>query len=276
MAFNSRNEQCFILFFMNDDLIILAASSSPECRNTLDKHLHGYATIQYMARGGVRVAYDETWHDLEGQWFWPAHPGPRIRFEPHPDHPSRHHRHIGFQGALWNRWRAAGLWPETPQAAPDGVDWAGFFEEMIKHSQRPGTLARLRTVNMLENLLIQLSEARISQAQQEEWLEKTLSHLRFDDHQDWPAVLHCGSIARELKMSEATLRRRFKDATGTSLHHFYVQARIAAARRLLGETPLPIKAVAARLGYSNVYFFSRQFREYVGVSPGAFRLSRNV
>jgi AraC-like DNA-binding protein len=128
---------------------------------------------------------------------------------------------------------------------------------------------------MLEGLLIQLAEARITLAQQEEWLEKVLAELHFDDNDNWPAAPHCGLMARELQMSEATLRRKFKAATGESLHHFYVQARVAAARRLLSETGTPIKAVAARLGYSNVYFFSRQFREYVGVSPGAFRQSRN-
>jgi AraC-like DNA-binding protein len=260
---------------MNDDLIILAASSSPYSTHLLDKHLDGYATVQYMEHGGVRVGYDENWHELSGQWFWPAHPGPRLRFDVHPDHSYRHHRHIAFQGALWNRWRAAGLWLEAPQAAPPGEEWAAFFDEMIEHSRRPGALARLRTINMLESMLIQLAEARASQTQQQAWLEKVLETLHFDDSEMWPAVPNFAGLARELNLSEAVLRRKFKDATGISLHHFYVQARIAAARRLLGETELPIKMLAARLGYSNVYFFSRQFREYVGVSPGAFRQSRH-
>jgi transcriptional regulator GlxA family with amidase domain len=53
-----------------------------------------------------------------------------------------------------------------------------------------------------------------------------------------------------------------------------LQSRIAAARHLLSDTDLPIKQIAARLGYSNVYFFSRQFTAMAGVSPGIYRTSR--
>ena len=77
-------------------------------------------------------------------------------------------------------------------------------------------------------------------------------------------------------MSLPTLRRRFKSATGTTLHNYLLQTKIAHARRLLGETDLPLKTVAARLGYDNVYFFSRQFREIAGVPPGIYRRSRQA
>jgi len=42
----------------------------------------------------------------------------------------------------------------------------------------------------------------------------------------------------------------------------------------LGETNLPIKEIAERLGYNDVYFFSRQFRKQMGVPPAAYRKSR--
>ena len=45
-------------------------------------------------------------------------------------------------------------------------------------------------------------------------------------------------------------------------------------RRLLGETNDPIKHVAQQLGYRDVYFFSRQFRQFAGVPPAMYRKSR--
>ena len=38
---------------------------------------------------------------------------------------------------------------------------------------------------------------------------------------------------------------------------------------------LPLKAISERLGYDSVYFFARQFRQRVGVTPGLYRKSRH-
>jgi AraC-like DNA-binding protein len=46
---------------------------------------------------------------------------------------------------------------------------------------------------------------------------------------------------------------------------------MSEAGRLLLESPLPIKAIADRLGFSDVHFFTRQFRQFLGVPPATFR-----
>ena len=81
-------------------------------------------------------------------------------------------------------------------------------------------------------------------------------------------------IADELGMAEVTFRRRFRAVTGAPPHEYVLQARVAEARRLLGETDLPIKSIAQQLGYKDVYFFSRQFKRFAGVPPALYRRSR--
>jgi len=73
----------------SDDLIFLATTRMPVCRQRLDKHVVGYYTMQFMENGSgnssVDVAYDDRWTRMEnGAWFWPAYPGPRLRFQPAP------------------------------------------------------------------------------------------------------------------------------------------------------------------------------------------------
>jgi AraC-like DNA-binding protein len=75
-------------------------------------------------------------------------------------------------------------------------------------------------------------------------------------------------------MATSTLRRRFRDAAGLPLHEYVLRQRIARARTLLGDTELPIKTVAAQLGYQDVYFFTRQFRLRTGITPAVYRRSR--
>jgi AraC-like DNA-binding protein len=75
-------------------------------------------------------------------------------------------------------------------------------------------------------------------------------------------------------LSLTALRRRFKEATGMPLHTWVLQHRVAQARTLLSESDLPLKAIALQLGYNNVYFFARQFKQMTGVAPGHYRKSR--
>jgi AraC-like DNA-binding protein len=52
---------------------------------------------------------------------------------------------------------------------------------------------------------------------------------------------------------------------------FTIHARIHRAQRLLRETDLTVKAVGEALGYSDIYFFSRQFKQVAGRSPTEYR-----
>ncbi len=264
-----------------EDLTFLVSSRNPESRQRLDKHVVGYYTIQYMERGGVDLAYDEEWTRMEcGEtgWFWPAYPGPRLRFHAAPGYDHWFHRHIAFQGPRVQRWQASGLWPDCAQPAPPGrgaAEWGAYFEEMCALSQRPDRWGRLRAVNLLEGLLLALADARASAPAadaEDAWLAPVLERL---ESADAFAPDYAG-LARAAGMGLSTLRRRFRAATGLSLHGYVLQARLSRARALLAETDLPLAAVAERLGYENVYFFARQFKQQVGVPPGVYRRSRQL
>ena len=256
---------------MRDDLILLASTNAPDSRVFVDKHLHGYSTIQFVTRirGTLFLAYDEReWHLREGEWFFPANPGPHLRFHPLQAGDCWHHRHIGFQGPLVEAWRAAGLWPDAPQLAPPGADWPRRMDEIIVWVRQSQQLSRWRAINALESLLLELAQARQSLNAPDAWLESVLQRL--------DAGADLKNLAHELGMSPTLLRRRFKAATGLTMQDHVLQKRLAMARALLADTDLPLKAIAAQLGYSSEAFFSRQFKAHSGVAPGAFRRSRRL
>ena len=253
-----------------NDLVLLATTNSQRARVFVDKHLHGYATIQFAENicGALMLSYDAQFYEWEnGKWFFPAHPGPHLKFHPRGAHDNWHHRHIGFAGPLVEKWRAAGLWLERPQRAPDGEDFGARMDELIGWARRGDALARRRTINGLEGLLLQLAEAR-QDLGGDAWLADVLARL---EEQNAPDLT---LLARELGLSDTLLRRRFKAATGQTLQEWIIGRRIRAAQILLSDSDWPLRAVAARLGYRNEYFFSRQFKTVVGVAPGAFRKSR--
>ena len=255
-------------------LTFLYGESIPRCTHHIDKIFVGYSTLQFMTAGGVQLAMDEQQYRLEGRWFWSAWPGPHIRFHRASGYASWRHRYIAFRGPLLRRWEAQGLFPIRPQPAPPTRgDYPSRFDALLAQSTRAGRIENLRAVHLLEGLLIDLAEDRATAPRdQPAWLKRTLHRL--DDAVLRGQSLDYAIVAREVDMAESTLRRRFRDATGLPPHEYVLQRRIAEAKRLLGQTNSPIKSIARQLGYSDVYFFSRQFRRFAGVSPGMFRKSR--
>lgn len=252
------------------DLIFLHFNHVPQCSAVVDKHFDGYATLQYMCRGGIELSYDHQAFLLEGEWFWPAYPGPWIRFHAAPGCPWWEHRYAAFRGPLLNRWIAENLFPLHPQPAPQSRCYATRFDELLRQLERPDRWGTLRATNLLERLLIDLAEARAQPAEREAWLVQVMETITTDDGADY------AQLAEQAGMALSTLRRRFRQAVGTSLHAYALQCKIARARALLSETDRPMKAIADELGYQDIYFFSRQFHQLTGVPPAAYRKSRQL
>jgi len=78
-------------------------------------------------------------------------------------------------------------------------------------------------------------------------------------------------VASTFGMSERTFRRRFVAQMGVAPARYRLLQRIAAARTLLYGSGLSLRAIAEKLGYCDVYFFSRQFKEVTGITPTQFR-----
>jgi AraC-like DNA-binding protein len=78
-------------------------------------------------------------------------------------------------------------------------------------------------------------------------------------------------VAEELNVSYAWFRKAFKNYTGIAPHQYLLQLRIEKARVLLSDPSLSIKEIAARLNFESAFYFSRLFKEKMGVGPEQYR-----
>jgi AraC-like DNA-binding protein len=253
------------------ELMFLYGESVPRCTHHIDKVFDNYFTLQLMTAGGVEVEIGAEKYMLRGRWFWSAYPGPRIYFHVAGGFKSWRHRYIAFRGPLVERWRGQGLFPIAPQRAPARGDFDQRFDALLESAARSDTLNNLHAANLLEAILIDLAEARSQIERRPPWLEAVLARL---DGAISVQEVDYSKVAGAVGMSARTLRRRFVRAMGLGPHEYLLQARSAEARRLLGETDLPVKTIARKLGYRDVYYFSRQFGRLTGVPPATYRRSR--
>jgi len=78
-------------------------------------------------------------------------------------------------------------------------------------------------------------------------------------------------LANEAGYTADHFARVFESVIGQNPQAYAVQVRINRARQLLLSTDLSIKEIADALGYQDVFFFSRQFKQKVGVPPSRYR-----
>jgi AraC family transcriptional regulator len=83
--------------------------------------------------------------------------------------------------------------------------------------------------------------------------------------------LSIGLLAELCGISSGHLMRAFKQTTGETVHAYVERVRLSKAQRLLCETDLPLKAIAAELGFSTPSSFSFAFRRATGGTPASFR-----
>ncbi len=83
--------------------------------------------------------------------------------------------------------------------------------------------------------------------------------------------LNIHALASNHGMAPATFRRhwdRFMDQPPAKYHQLLT---MQEARRLLAETRAPVHAIATRLGFDDPYYFSKRFRQLVGMTPTDYR-----
>ena len=82
------------------------------------------------------------------------------------------------------------------------------------------------------------------------------------------AQLTIGVIAREMGVTEKTLRRKFQARYGVSLQEQLTAVRLAYALALLSCYPVTkVRDVARELGYADIRNFYRFFQDHMHMSP---------
>lgn len=98
-------------------------------------------------------------------------------------------------------------------------------------------------------------------------VQKSIERMRLYYHMP----TRVAELASMVGMSESHFSRTFKAAMGTSPIDWLRRERINQAKRRLIESDDAVKEIAQQVGYSDQFFFSKDFKKMTSLTPTQFR-----
>ncbi len=149
-----------------------------------------------------------------------------------------------------------------------GMSVSRAYNQLHPIMQRGDPAAALRRKTLVLQMIVALQDTQqqlAGEPQGHPRIEQALALLHDRFNRDIPIP----ELARAVGLSPTHFRRQFHAYTGRSPVAYIRDLRMAEAQRLLREG-LPIKQVAAAVGYEDPFYFMRVFRASVGTPPGGY------
>ncbi len=148
-----------------------------------------------------------------------------------------------------------------------GSDTERDIAELIRFYHSDAPLRGWTLNSMLFSLLSRLALAELPLPRSATLSDNICAYLH--DHMTEP--FSADSVSREFYLSYKHLAAVFKKEKGITMQQYHTSLRMSEARRLLRSTLLTIGEVASRVGYQDMLYFSRCFRNNTGYSPTEYR-----
>ena len=90
-------------------------------------------------------------------------------------------------------------------------------------------------------------------------------------HKNYDKKISNISIGKEFGLHPNYISSLIKQYTGIPLHKYILYVRISHAIDMLDTGQLSITEVAEQCGFCDVFYFSRYFKQYMGISPNEYK-----
>ena len=147
-------------------------------------------------------------------------------------------------------------------------EWVNYLTTELR-DRRPGyRFASMAWFMVLIGYLCRSYEERRPPAAQQLFrIGRALGYLE----QHCAEPLSVPALAEIAHMSVSSLYRAFRETVGMAPLEYQQQLRLSRACHLLRNSDLPIGEIGLRVGFSDPNYFSRQFRQWLGITPRGYR-----
>lgn len=154
---------------------------------------------------------------------------------------------------------------------PGGEEVESILKRIVEEHKARATLGDEMLGLLSEALLITLYRRLPQLFPTDDRKTELVNRIRMQLENDLTRRYTLAEIAAENHLSEYHLSHIFKSVTGYPVMGYLLSLRLAAAKRLLTKTDLPVGEIVESCGFSDSSNFSRTFRAATGLSPSEFR-----
>ncbi|MBD2846909.1 helix-turn-helix transcriptional regulator [Paenibacillus sp. IB182496] len=228
--------------------------------------------LWYVWSGCGEVQLNGLRHEARSGDCFLFRPGDRVAAAHDPDQPLTV-TFVHFEANAWARRRLAAL-PAKAAFAP--TELHELYLERLVRTRLGGEYAHEREAQLLLELLLELygRQAHTAEEAREETRRRQSERLMLDAAaliaQDPGHPFTAEELAARMQLSPRYFALKFKEVMGQPLGSYIIARRIERARYLL-QLGMTVGETAEALGYSSIYFFSRQFKQVTGTPPSVLR-----
>ncbi|CAM3982399.1 response regulator [Paenibacillus alkaliterrae] len=153
-----------------------------------------------------------------------------------------------------------------------------LYELLKWESHQPAVLFQFETMDdilsWLRRRFFELSELLYvkNQKQKRKLVEEIMKYI--DERLEYRVTLK--EVAVNFDFTPNYLGHLFKEETGTLFSDFLNERRMNRVCELLADPTLKIYEIANRVGYKNIIYFNRQFKQSTGMTPGEYRKKHKI
>ncbi|MCA0756289.1 helix-turn-helix domain-containing protein [Paenibacillus sp. N4] len=149
---------------------------------------------------------------------------------------------------------------------------AAVFKKLIRElSMNKPLSGQMAAAHLLELLSLLGRKLRHPDMKRQEDPYSDIHRIMETMHEKYNEPLAIADLAKQCSLSLFRFIHKFKDVTGTNPVKYLTGIRISEAKKLLSESSLTVKEIAAIVGYENPLYFSRVFRNVVGMPPSMYK-----
>lgn len=254
-----------------DDLEWGIYNHIPKCSTLVDRKFDFWA-LNFAPAGnllwGKNNGNMKLYSDPVAWWTWP---GPHFIYgQKKTDH--WNHYFVTFKGKRAQRFVDSNLLPvksmkNSIRRVYDTEAFKSEFEKLIDFINKG---KHANAVHQLEGMLLFLKDQKKPAAFMDVH-QKSIQALALkmdkQPHENWTIEKE----SKRMALSPVHFRRLFKQQIGTPPNQYVIQARLRKASVYLRTTQKTVKEVSNLVGYDDIYYFSKLFKQHYQLPPATYR-----
>lgn len=244
-----------------------------------DYQVTKHAVLHVVMSGSGTFSYNGQTHFLETGDIFLLQRGMNVNYTASLDDPWIYYW-VGFSGQLVNDYLNRTQLIDNPVITHTDTSTISKLVERMCYTAQSYTIEQsddIQHMSDLYNLLYALYQVSPKKFDQQEAgiYENVREAIRYMNRSYMQAIT-IEQVARHVNISRSYLYKLFKQNLDQSPQSYLMQLRMSQAAKLLHETSLQSKEIAARVGYHEPLMFSKAFKKFFGVTPTMYRKNKGI